>query len=446
LVALSVVLSAFLWLGQGQTDPAAIASVIAADLARHPFALSTDQWRKQVPSAEWRERRGAESWRRNGEDPRDFWCMAARDRQSGVDREVRFYAFRSALPLACRLEQLHYTVPGDTAHAERVYAAIVASLTERFGDRNIFDNAEHPDRYITGAWTNVKMWHRGTSYVWLYRGPQGVGVFARHHLLESGARAADDLPESFSTFGYNSVTWEVANLLWPLFPEASDLLLDSHAIPDQAAVLRTSIALLKAADRQKTMEMRGATAIGAQGLLGKLWIEGETPPLQRPEYASLRPFDLDCAYDGHGGGWACGTGLLPAFVGQYPHSRWSHQMYLEGLGRECDGFGYRQVIEEAVPWLRRHPGSEFGPFVTAAIAQAYETWWSLSLAPADEEFVTAAEYSEGAARARELAIEWYHRLRGEYPQSVEARLSVTRANQLEIGVDTAQRRYFCVIP
>lgn len=436
---LAIVVAALLGPVQNQPDAAEVASRIAADLARPPFALSTHQWRQLVISADWREHRGADASRGTG-----VWCMVATDRELGAVREARFYAFRPAKPLACRLEEVHYVAPGDDARKDEVYAALLGRLSREMGKPQSSD-PERPHGRGSG-WAQVRGWNRGTSFLWLYRTTEAVGVFARHFLLEYGGGESFELPPSFLSFGHASNTWDAANLLWPYFPAASDLMLDRQAIPDQDAVLRAAITLFRSARRFSTMEMRGAVAIGLQVLLAKLWIEGETAPLLRPEYAALRRFDVKCEYDGHGGGWECGTGLLDRFLGEYPHSRWSHRRYLESLGQECEGVGYTEVIEKGIPWLRRHRGSEFEPFVTAAIAQAYETWWSLSLAPADEEFVTAAEHAAGAGRARELAIDWYHRLQQQYPESIEATLSGPRANQLQIGIDTAQRRYYCVIP
>jgi hypothetical protein len=230
-------------------------------------------------------------------------------------------------------------------------------------------------------------------------------------------------------------------------PEAADVLLDRSGIPDQEAVLRTSLQVLKGARQQTTMAMRGAFAIAAHELLAKLYIEGEAPPLARPPYAQLGKLGASCEYDGHGDSWDCAApALVAAFMRQYPHARWSHLFYLEALGAECEGAGYAEVIKEGIPWLRRHPNSEFAPFLTAAIAAAYETRWSLSLASEDEEFVRASDYADGAAAAREQAIRWYDRLQQKYPESAEAKAAVLNSNQVKIGVDTGQRRFYCVIP
>lgn len=431
-----------------KSEPTAVAGLIVDDLLQPPFGLSTDEWRTIAPSAEWKEHRSADPYRRDVADPDFLWCMLARDSTIyGVRREAVFYAFRTVRPLACRVEQVQYRVSGTPQHLADFYAATVAVFAARLGRNNMSEHPERP-RVLRGeAWLEAKSWHRGPFTVWTYRTTQAVVVLARHHLLEFPHHTYE-VPERLTTYGYSSLDWDVANAIRPRHPEASELLLDHSAIPDQLKVLRSAMALVEAAaKRDGTEDMRGAIAIATGRVLGMLWIEGERPALDRPEYAAFRHLGVECEYNGHGGTWHCGTKLAREFMRQYPHTRWSHLMFMDSLGHDgCNGYGYKAVIEDGISWLRRHPTSEFRPFVTAAVAQGYETWWSLSLAPESEELVTAAEHADGAMRARELAIVWYDRLHRQYPESDEAKRSTTRANQVKIGVDTAQRRFYCVIP
>lgn len=69
------------------------------------------------------------------------------------------------------------------------------------------------------------------------------------------------------------------------------------------------------------------------------------------------------------------------------------------------------------------------------VARAYETWWSLSLAPDDEELVRASEHKEGAEEARLQAIRWYERILRDAPTSVEARHARRVLVQITVGVD-----------
>jgi hypothetical protein len=78
------------------------------------------------------------------------------------------------------------------------------------------------------------------------------------------------------------------------------------------------------------------------------------------------------------------------------------------------------------------------------VARAYETWWSLSLAPDDEDLVTASEHTDGAEAARLEAIRWYARILRVAPTSVEALHARRVIVQIRVGVDTGERWFYAV--
>ena len=269
----------------------------------------------------------------------------------------------------------------------------------------------------------------------------------RNRPVSSDVLSDRGLPEPLTTYGFLTLTWEVANELRTEFPEASRLLLVHDAVLDRDAALQSIKALLTRERGNGTPARRtGAIGYAANALFQRILIEGAGHPLDRPDFSFLRKFDVTCEYDGHGSDWTCVAPLWSAYMRSNPHTRWSHLAYLHALGTECDGLGYLQVAREGPSWLARHPNSGFEPFVLQAIAEAYETWWSLSRAPKDEEFVTASEHAEGADDAQLEAVRWFSRLRERHPDSAQALASAVRANQIAIGVDTGQRRFFCVIP
>jgi hypothetical protein len=93
--------------------------------------------------------------------------------------------------------------------------------------------------------------------------------------------------------------------------------------------------------------------------------------------------------------------------------------------------------------------------VQLAVAQAYETWWSLSQAPGPGEDLTEAEeaepdanpqqYQEGAEAARQQAIAGYEQLLQTAPQSDYAAYARRVLPRLKLGIDTGQRRFYCVM-
>ena len=102
------------------------------------------------------------------------------------------------------------------------------------------------------------------------------------------------------------------------------------------------------------------------------------------------------------------------------------------------------MITRGTAWLKQNPNSPLAITVMSHVARAYETWWSLSLAPEDEELVTASEHKEGAEEARLQAIRWYERILRDAPTSVEARYARRVIVQITVGVDTGERGFYAV--
>jgi hypothetical protein len=114
---------------------------------------------------------------------------------------------------------------------------------------------------------------------------------------------------------------------------------------------------------------------------------------------------------------------------------------------------FRAVIQQGLPFMEQHPKSAYQLDVQLAVAQAYETWWSISLPPIPGQAITAEEdseplvyqrYQEGAEEARQKAIAYYERLLQTAPQSDHAAYARRVLPRLKLGIDTGQRRYYCI--
>ena len=108
---------------------------------------------------------------------------------------------------------------------------------------------------------------------------------------------------------------------------------------------------------------------------------------------------------------------------------------------------FRNVVQRGLEFQQTHPHSGSLPEVELTVAQAYETWWSLSQAPPGEEDsdVVPANYQEDAETARQKAIQVYERLLQSASQSEEAAYARRVLPRLKLGVDTGQRRYYCSV-
>lgn len=160
--------------------------------------------------------------------------------------------------------------------------------------------------------------------------------------------------------------------------------------------------------------------------------------------------------------WAYHGDLLKRIWTDYGHSEWGERAFLvlQGhgwdMGDYCNGGAeqFRAVIQQGFPFLEQHPKSPYQLDVQLAVAQAYETWWSISLPPVRGQTVTAEEedyepvvyqrYQEGAEEARQKAVAYYERLLQTAPQSDHAAYARRVLPRLKLGIDTGQRRYYCI--
>jgi hypothetical protein len=119
----------------------------------------------------------------------------------------------------------------------------------------------------------------------------------------------------------------------------------------------------------------------------------------------------------------------------------------EGCPKNPDLF--RDVIEKAEAFLESHPQTDFQKEVLYTLAVANESWWSIGHAPADDQWVSGIPYPrrvanvQQAGRARDEAIRYYREVVAMAPGSPEAASALRRLPRLALGLDTAQRRFFC---
>lgn len=148
--------------------------------------------------------------------------------------------------------------------------------------------------------------------------------------------------------------------------------------------------------------------------------------------------------------------LLKRLWTNYGQSDWGERAFLVlqshgwDMAPECEGGNdqFRAVIQQGLLFLEQHPKSPYQLDVQLTVAQAYETWWSLSQAQAttgddNSESVDSQKYQQGAEEARQKAITFYERLLQIAPQSDHATYARRLLPRLKLGIDTGQRRFYC---
>jgi hypothetical protein len=184
-------------------------------------------------------------------------------------------------------------------------------------------------------------------------------------------------------------------------------------------------------------------------LLGYSW-GVQPPPPQRNFTAG--PFLFGYQYDELGATWVYDHALARQVYRDYPGTpagEWAF-LTLEKLGWNTsvgclgDPATLRSVIAESGRFFERHRYSPYRLEFLFDLAQAHETWWSLSQARPDDEYAVAANYTAGAEAARLRAIELYRQIVREAPKSDFAAYAMPTLARLQSKLDTSQRQYYCI--
>jgi hypothetical protein len=386
--------------------------------------------------------------------PDELWSYRCQQGVGQTQADWVFYAFNVRDPVIAQLSRFDATASGPPlADMEAAQDSLSVSISARYGP------AESP-AVVTAVgsafWRHVQRWRSSTLeilvYIDLFRPEQPrLGLQARRRSLLDALAMQEhlfDVTQSREAL----LNAQLADGIRAEFPEAA-LLMGSllQVSPDQSA-LRSAVLQLLDAPSASSLQRRALLLIAADRLADSvLETERESPQWdeQRQHFANR---GLHFEWAELDGGWIYPHDVLLRVWSEYGSTAWGERAFLELLSRgwtthvACqDGSDeFRAVIEHGESFLRARPNSPVRSQVVLLIAQAYETWWSLSLAGSNDDYADRRMYQDGAMPARLKAIENYDELlqrRAAADLQVYARLALPR---LRIGVDTNQRRFFCV--
>jgi hypothetical protein len=245
---------------------------------------------------------------------------------------------------------------------------------------------------------------------------------------------------------------EIARLLGSAFAQPAALLrASSDTVADPAMVVNAVTALLAAANTA-TADRLGPLLLAADRLASRVAMSERESDIGRRQRDQLAAYGLSFEWDELGRTWVYAHDLLSRLWTTTPRTSWGDEAFLALLSRGWDTHvacrdgsdRFRTVISNSEALLRANRETPLRTQVLLLLAQAYETWLSLSLASARDEYVDRRNYQSGAQQARQRAIANYDevlRRDGRSDQADTARLALPR---LRLGIDTGQRRFFCV--
>jgi hypothetical protein len=384
----------------------------------------------------------------------------ATDRTTGQRRDAVFFGLRTERPYDCRLEHVRYVLEPSSG-SQGLYDALAAAIGKRFNNEfSDVDPARLPPIAVTPemtggkdvavhSWSDVRFWMSATRYIFLARAGSTVQVMSQSYILSEALRSDENpLPET-GRYGVDLLTWEVVNALRPTDPETVELILSNEGVIEQNLAERAALRVLQARAKADNEDERAMLSLASAFVVSRLRYQGESWQRDRPSLKRLlaygvrmevSPFDSDV--------WYGSVDFTEDVRRRRPGTRWGQLAFLDRLSAGWtefpDGDQYRHVITQGTAWLKQYPNSPLAITVMSHVARAYETWWSLSLAPEDEELVTASDHKEGGEDARLQAIRWYERILRESPTSVEARHARRVIVQITVGIDTGERGFYAV--
>lgn len=444
--------------------PAADATVEEAwgALGAAPWGATYEEWTRPGPPA------ACERFRSTGSSTTadEEWAYRCRREAAGTVREWYFYVFPGEPP-APRLEQLRVTVSPRDGRPSAPLAERHRVLAERISARH--GAGERPAKltvleFGAASWRDVRRWRTDTLEILLYvdEPPSGspyVGVLARHRPLLAALR--EDERERAATGApawAEQVEARLAVLLGDelraTHPDYGALLARFRESPmdpaAQAKAYAMALDLLKAAGARDAR--RPALLLAADQLARQLGSGDERSPEGDARRRALGAHGLTWQWAPLGATWVYGHDLLWQVWRESPGSPWGERAFVRlldlgwdtsvGCGQGSDRF--RDVIREGEAFLTGRPGNPARVDVEFMLAQAYETWWSLSQASPEDQYAEPARYQPGAPTARQKAIALYGdvlRVTPDRPEAAYARRTLPR---LALGFATNQRRFFCV--
>lgn len=410
-------------------------------------------WQGMQPQAACRRYPGGE----HPTIPDELWSYRCSEAGPSLDVEWLFYALSPDEPVTAHLEQFRTSIAGrPPAQLEEARGALSARLTTRFGP------GQDPGRVNevgSAFWRNVRRWRTNDLEIYLYVFQQPGTALSLH--LEARRRTLLDALASDRRLQDSEIA-EWAESGTPLdrqlarqlaeFPKAASVL-SSEARPEGEHAAMWP-ALLQVLDASKTgsAERRARMMLAGDRLAGRLLVTKRQSPEWDAERKLLANYGLTFQWDELGGVWHYNHELLWRVWREYNRTAWSEPAFRLLLSRGWETRSacasgsdqFRAVIANGERFLRDRPKSPLRARILLLLAQSYETWWSLSLAGDNDDYADRRKYQDGAADARRKAIEWYDRLL-RLPNAEDRSAGARRAlPRLKLGIDTMQRRFFCI--
>ena len=390
------------------------------------------------------------------------WCRVCVKETDELTTSSAYFSFEEGGSAVCRMTQFRATTRELSGEdAKRLYDQLLERLEKRYGPGR---DPGRVNEWGSGYWRFLRQWDSGELRIQLFidepfwqappgvRQPPRVEILARHKRLVEAVQA--DEQARWERWDYARWLRDRLNLVLvpevaPVLPKIGTLLGVEDTRSLDPGTLRSHIEILHRLLETAPEERKPVYLLAIDRLAEQLAFHLRAPPdTTRQTVTSAK---LRYEYSHLGSCWVYTHDLLRRVWAEYPETRWGRQAFLllqaSGWDFGCccpkDPALFPRVIQRGEEYLAKHPKTEYRAELEFMLAAAYETWWSLALAPPDDVYVTKS-YSAGAAQARQKAITHYEAV---VAIAAEARMTLYAKRHLpnlKVGADTNQRWYYCI--
>jgi hypothetical protein len=418
-----------------------VAKQLSEALFSVPWNVTSSTWKRSNPQGSCEIFRGDSSERRAD----DLWCAKCTVTAGRLLKG--FYFFPNAQGTVCALQKAWFSYP-TTSHG--AVAATVDALSRQQGPGVPRSTVHGPG---SGWWEEISAWNWKGREIYVFRAPGagpgedmlGVHIYAQERELilaveqeKAAERSIEKEKEQADRAKEARLYREVGQSLLELVRR-----LEQSSYPElRAQVLLDLVPKIAMQGPQRAAQLYLADWL-ARELADPVKAQYVKDLEQKARALSAYGVGYEQSYDGI----LYNHILLKRIVDEGLTGYWRDEAFLEWLTiantGSCDAPDeFKRVIAKGREFLKRNPKSHIRKSLLLALAQAYDTAWSLSRA--SPWLVQPENYRVNAEQRRNNAIAYYRQFLSEFPDSNETVLARLRLTRLRLGVDTNSRDFYYI--
>lgn len=385
----------------------------------------------------------------------EYWCHRCTkpyDTFSGS----RFYYLLEESNAVCQLELFRVeTTSMPETQLRELHHILEVALSRRFGVGGYNKNISG---FCSSYWSEKQEWQTSDYVIWLYinrchRSQVKLELVVRHRPLATAIEEANTwylkIPEEeypwLEPLGRKFLSELEGN-----YPKITTLLKEPE--PNKKEIFQETLRILNMAETAP-QQQRPILLLAADLLALRFSFGTETVgPDEKQMITTFTNRGLAMGESPLEAVWGYTHSLLWRVWKEYKDTAWGEEAFraLQRHGWDTSSTcakgtdQFREVITQGERFLSEQPLTSHRLEIVMALATAYETWWSLSQASVQDNYVDPNRYHDGADVAYEKAMTYYKEGVRLAPESDQAQAAKRILARMQLGIDTGSRGFFCI--